>query len=372
MKNVFNLALIELTAQQIAKHYCDFDAQGFIALASEQLEQRELKDRANQICLGFKQFLPADYQEAVSALLNTLAPVDDNQDIGDLNASETGLAGWIIMPMTQFIGERGQEHLELSMEALRLLTKRFSSEFGIRYFLLAQPEASLQIMTSWLSDPCRHVRRLVSEGSRPLLPWAMQLPEFKRNPEPVITLLEQLKDDESEYVRRSVANNLNDISKDHPDLVADIAHSWLQHADKNRTKLVKHACRTLIKQGHGKTLAAFGYQDASTLDANLILSQSSVKFGDYQMLTCTLKNPEAYSHKVLLDYVIYHQKANGKLTAKVFKWKELELKAGQSVKLEKKHAFVPISTRKYYPGEHACAIQINGKELEKQSFTLLM
>lgn len=372
MKNFYNLPLIELTAKRLASNYPEFDQHGFIELAADSLENRELKDRANQICLGFKQYLPNEYKSAVNLLLSTLAPVIDDQDLDELSATEDGLAGWIIMPMTQYVGELGQHDLAFSMEALRQLTKRFTSEFGIRHYFIEQPEASLVILTEWLKDPCKHVRRLISEGTRPLLPWAMQIPEFKKNPAPVINLLEQLKDDSSEYVRRSVANNLNDIAKNHPDLVAEIATQWLQKASKNRQRLVKHACRTLIKQGHSKTLAAFGYLPADALQVSLTLSTEQVTFGEQQVLTCELTNPGSTTHKILLDYVIYHQKANGKLTPKVFKWKELELAAGESITLSKNHAFVPISTRKYYQGEHACAIQLNGSEQKPVSFSLKM
>ena len=300
MKNVYNLDLIELTAKLLATQLTSFDTAGFIKLAADDIENRELKDRANQICLGFKAFLPNDYHAAVELLLSVLAPVEEDQDISDLSASEKGLAGWIIMPMTQYVGEMGQDDLVFSMEALRQLTKRFTSEFGIRYFLIEQPETSLAILQQWTQDPCRHVRRLVSEGTRPLLPWAMQIPNFKAQPAPVIALLEQLKDDSSEYVRRSVANNLNDIAKDHPDLVADIADQWLQQADKNRQKLIKHACRTLIKQGHSKTLASFGYLPASHLDVKLSLDFTQVEFGAHQIVTCKITNPGNKPHKVLL------------------------------------------------------------------------
>lgn len=372
MKNVFNRPLIELTATLLQANYPEFDNKGFVALASDDLENRELKDRANQICVAFKHYLPKDYKTAVNLLLSVLADVQDNQDLDQLSSSEQGLSGWIIMPMTQYVGELGQDELAFSMEAMRQLTKRFSSEFGIRYLLIAQPEASLRILHSWLDDPCHHVRRLISEGTRPLLPWAMQIPEFKDKPAPVIELLNALKDDSSEYVRRSVANNLNDIAKHHPDEVAEIATIWLQGATKNRQRLVKHACRTLIKQGHSQTLAAFGYQSADSLDVSLSLSSSEVDFGDSQMLSCTIKNPANTSHKILLDYVIYHQKANGTLAPKVFKWKELELAAGQTITLTKKHAFVPITTRKYYQGEHACAVQLNGVEQSKSPFFLVI
>lgn len=370
MKNFYNLPLIELTAKLLANRYSEFNQQGFINFAANDLANRELKDRSNQIFLGFKKYLPADYRTSVELLLSTLAPVVDDQDLNELCSTEAGLAGWIVMPMTQYVGELGQDDLVFSMEALRQLTKRFTSEFGIRYFLIEQPEASMAILESWIQDPCKHVRRLVSEGTRPLLPWAMQIPEFKRHPMPVIQLLERLKNDESEYVRRSVANNLNDIAKNQPDLVADIATQWLKQANNNRQRLVKHACRTLIKKGHTQALAAFGYYSVEMLEVTLTINSAQVEFGNHQEFTCEITNPTSQSHKILLDYVIYHQKANGKLAPKVFKWKELELAAGQSVTLSKKHAFVPITTRKYYQGEHACAVQLNGVEQEAIGFYL--
>lgn len=370
MKHLFNFALIELTAEHISQHYQDFDKAGFIALASDDLDNRELKDRANQINLGFKRYLPSDYEQAVHILLNTLHPVQNNQVLEQIQPSKLGLCGWIIMPMTQFVGEQGQSHLSLSMSVLKQMTQRFSSEFGIRYFLLEQPEASLAIMETWLTDPCHHVRRLVSEGTRPLLPWAMQLPNFKHRPQPIIALLSQLKDDDSQYVRRSVANNLNDIAKHHPDLVADLAKQWLQSASNDRTRLIKHACRTLIKQGHPQALANFGYAPAEALDIQLTLSEEQVQLGEHQTLICTITNPHSISYNLLVDYLVYHKKANGKLAPKVFKWKALELAPNASIQLQKHHAFVPITTRKYYSGEHQIALQVNGKIYSNQSFTL--
>lgn len=372
MKDVFNLPLIELTAQHIASHYLDFDRKTFIAVASDDIENRELKDRANQICIALTQCLPNDYPTAVNVLLATLQPLSDNQLLDDLTSDDSGLLGWIILPMSQFVGEQGVQHLALSMTALQAMTKRFSSEFGIRYLLIKQPQACLTVLHSWLSHPCYHVRRLISEGTRPLLPWAMQLPEFKHDPTPILPLLAALKDDTSEYVRRSVANNLNDIAKNQPDLVAEIAGQWLKNADKNRQKLVKHACRTLIKQGHSETLAHFGYLPIDRLDTTLSLTSSKVEFGQKQQLTASIKNTSTTATKVLLDYVMYHQKANGKLAPKVFKWKTFELQPNQQVTLTKHHAFVAISTRKYYKGEHKVALKINGTELEPQTFDLVM
>lgn len=372
MKNVFNKALIDLTASHINRQFTDFDQTAFIELASHDLEHRELKDRANQIYLALKEYLPQNFEDAVEILLSTLLPVEDNVELDKLSSSDSGLVGWIVLPYTQYIGELGQGNLALSLDALKQLTKRFTSEFGIRYLLLSHPNETLSIIQSWCDDPCHHVRRLVSEGTRPLLPWAMQLPVFKQQPSFIIPLLTQLKNDESEYVRRSVANNLNDIAKHHPDLVADLAEKWLVGADKNTLRMVKHGCRTLIKQGHKKTLSLFGYDSPINISVSVTTAQKTVLFGESLSVAILIKNNAEQPQNILLDYVVYHQKANGKLTPKVFKWKTLVLAANEQIELTKSHVFKAISTRKYYSGSHKYAIQINGKELAEHEFNLTM
>lgn len=394
MKNLFNLSLIETTALHISANFSGFDQAGFIQVASDDIESRELKDRANQIYVALKTHLPNDYLTSLSILLNTLSPVKDNQDLTEITTDKRGVAGWMVMPFTQYVGELGQDHLVESMDALKLMTKRFTSEFGIRYLLLAYPAECLTIMDDWCEDKCHHVRRLVSEGTRPLLPWAMQLPSFKNDPTPVLPLLEKLKSDSSEYVRRSVANHLNDIAKNQLDLVADIAKRWLadsecyvdkkahKEACKNRQRLVKHACRTLIKQGHEKTLLAFGYNKPEDILVDITLSKTAINMGDTFTISVTLNNQsntqcnkqsnkqKSKPQPLLMDYVIYHQKANGRLTAKVFKWKELVIKAGETITLTKKHSIKEISTRKYYAGEHKCSVMLNGQEQAMVSFVL--
>ena len=394
MKDFYNVPLIELTAGHIKRHYADFDTTSFINIASDDIENRELKDRSNQIFLALQATLPTDFVQAISILENTLLPVADNVDLtainADKNSQNEGLAGWIIMPFTQYVGELGAKdenkpHLDKSMHVLKAMSKRFTSEFGIRFLLLAHPQECLVIMNTWLDDSCHHVRRLISEGTRPLLPWAMQLPEFKNDPHMVMPLLEQLRDDDSEYVRRSVANHLNDVAKHHPEFVADVAERWLKEkledktAGVNRTRMVKHACRTLLKQGHAKTLSVFGYLPPQDIKVDLKLANTHIKLGEQLEIQLEIENvgkSDANSeknkneHHLMLDYVIYHQKANGKLTPKVFKWKTLTLNAGQKVNLKKTHAIKPITTRKYYAGLHKVAVQVNGKELDMVEFEL--
>ena len=196
---------------------------------------------------------------------------------------------------------------------------------------------------------------------------------FVADPLPILPILDLLKDDPEDYVRRSVANNLNDIAKDHPDLVAEIATDWLAGTPGPlRCRLVRHACRTLIKNGHQPTLQALGYRPALiTLNA-LVVDQKTVPFGKSLGISAELQSVSAGPQDLIIDYVIYHRKANGQTSPKVFKWKVLQLNAGEKVTIAKSHNFRPITTRTYYPGTHALEIQANGKNLGRQEFELTM
>lgn len=370
MKNVFNREKIKFCAQALARQIVDFDVDGFYQLASHNIDQHELKERGHQVFIALKHFLPGDFEQAISVLLATLQPVADNQDLTDFTTDANDVAGWMILPYSEYAGEMGHAHHAVALDALKQMTKRFTSEFGIRSLFIAQPETTLDVVRSWLVDPCHHVRRLATEGCRPLLPWAQQIPQFKNNPASILFILEALKDDESEYVRRSVANNLNDIAKHHPELVADVVSQWSQNATKNRQRLIKHASRTLIKQGHIKTLETFGYRAPDELVVEFLIANNVVQLNDRLEMQLQLTNQSNKPFKVLLDFIIDHQKANGKLTPKVFKWKELTLAAGQSIRLEKAHHIKPINTRKYYAGEHQVAVQINGQTFAKTRFDL--
>ncbi|MDO6718897.1 DNA alkylation repair protein [Psychrosphaera sp. 1_MG-2023] len=370
MKNVFCRDKIRHCANLLALQIEGFDTDGFYQLASHNIDQHELKERGHQVFIALQQYLPENFEQAIAVLLATLQPVSDNQDLTDLTTDEHGVAGWMILPYSEYAGELGQANLPMALDALKQMTKRFTSEFGIRALFIAQPEKTLDVVRSWLVDPCHHVRRLATEGCRPLLPWAQQIPQFKANPTLIMFVLEELKDDESEYVRRSVANNLNDIAKHHPDLVADVVRQWSQNASKNRQRLIKHASRTLIKQGHIKTLETFGYRVPDDLVVELSIANDVVQLNERLEMHLQLTNKSDKALSVLLDFIIDHQKANGKLTPKVFKWKALELRAGESVKLNKAHHIKPINTRKYYKGEHQVAVQINGQIFAKTRFDL--
>ena len=347
-KNVFSEKLVRDMGTHFTKAWPAFDQAGFNAMATKGLEALELKERSEQITAAMFTFLPSDFERTAELMLVSLAPEDDC-DV-KANIDSRGIVGWAVMPMTHYVGLYGHEHFGLSMTLLKEMTKRFSSEFGIRFFLLKEPERTLSVLERWTRDPSLHVRRLVSEGTRPRLPWAMRLPAFIESPSPLIPLLESLKDDPEEYVRRSVANNLNDIAKDHPNLVASLAGTWLKNASKDRERLVWHACRTLIKQGHNKALTALGYWSPSVEVKRLTIVTPQVLFGDRLEFELVLISTLKRSQALIIDYAIHHRKANGQMTPKVFKWKSLVLDARTSHTAQRKHGIRKITTRVYYPG----------------------
>ncbi len=370
-KNEFNEKIISGMAMHFKAQWPEFDAKGFYDFAVNDLVLLELKQRSEQIMNAMIAYLPSDFEEAGKVILASLSPARDG-DIFGVTVDDEGIAGWAIMPITHYVGRQGQDDFSLSMELLKELTKRFSSEFGIRFFLLNDAQKTMCMVQEWARDSNRHVRRLASEGIRPRLPWAMQLSLFIKDPSPVIDVLEILKDDEDEYVRRSVANNLNDIAKDHPDVVADIANKWMKGASKERSKLVRHACRTLIKQGNKKVLSVFGYGPPVIKHISLDLHVPEVMMGNALQFTFSLISNSKHTQSLMIDYAVYHQKSNGKLSPKIFKWRTSFLKSGEIISILKKHSFKEITTRKYYPGLHAIEVIVNGVAVVKVDFQLLL
>ncbi|GAA0780654.1 DNA alkylation repair protein [Roseibium denhamense] len=276
-KNNLSADLVRQLGRQFAKNCATFDQTGFESQVLGSIEPLELKQRARLIADTAHQYLPMDLEERFKILKAVLHP---NTEIAfDRHSDDQGIRGWGIMPLGMIVSDWGLDGFEASFALLKEMTKRATAEFDVRPFLAKDQERALAIMAPWTEDDCVHVRRLVSEGTRPRLPWGMQLKQLVKDPAPTLPLLERLKDDPEEYVRRSVANHLNDIAKDHPDLVAGIAANWLKGADKNREKLVKHACRTLIKSGHPATLKAFGLNPPELQFEGPSLAETSICFG---------------------------------------------------------------------------------------------
>ncbi|MCL4124183.1 UNVERIFIED_CONTAM: hypothetical protein GTU68_010346 [Idotea baltica] len=287
-----------------------------------------------------------------------------------LRKNKVAKYGFEFMFYADFVEVYGLNSYETSVEAMEEITQFASCEFAVRQFIIKYPQKMLTQLLQWSKHKNEHIRRLASEGSRPRLPWAIALPDFKNNPKPILPILENLKNDESLYVRRSVANNLNDIAKDNPDVVINIAHKW--HGNNEETNwLVKHACRTLLKQGNTQLMLLFGFgsvEDIAVEEFKIITP--SVKIGDVLSFSFQLKNNAKTPLKIRLEYAIYYLKANGLLSKKVFKISEKQYSQNSTSLITKKQSFKVISTRKFYEGMHQVSVIVNGKEFEKLDFQL--
>ncbi|MGC9459203.1 DNA alkylation repair protein [Vibrio genomosp. F10] len=374
-KNIFNPQLVENLACQLKQVDNQFDDSAFVAAVNSQLESLELKQRSDLICHQLSNYLPKDFERSSEILHRVLGErIDAQAPDATISKPSTqrGVNGWAIMPLADYVSRHGMQHFDLSMKLLKEMTKRSSSEFAIRPFLNEQPDQTMLVVHQWALDEDEHVRRLASEGSRPRLPWGMRLNKFVKDPQALLPLLEKLKDDPSEYVRRSVANNLNDISKDHPDLVAQVVGGWLIGASQERKKLIKHACRSLIKSGHPATLQALGYGDVELDECLLDISAPKLMYGGSIQLSATIKSTMKHVKPLMIDYIVHHQKANGTTSPKVFKWRVVDIEPGNRLTIKKKHTIKPITTRVYYSGIHKVELQVNGKVVAQNEFELVM
>ncbi|ADB34095.1 putative DNA alkylation repair protein [Kribbella flavida DSM 17836] len=284
--------------------------------------------------------------------------------------------GWMIWPVTEAVAVRatsGTEgpQFEAGLELLAALTPRLTAEFAVRTFLAADLDRTLAVVTGWTKDPDEHVRRLASEGTRPRLPWAKQVRAILARPGVTRPVLEALRRDDSPYVRRSVANHLNDVSRSDPALAVEIAAGWLADPAPTTAQLVRHALRSLIKAGDPAALALLGFEPPGQLSVDgPTLSVADVAVGESLEFSFNARNDGAGEVRLAIDYVVHHVKANGSLAPKVFKLTTRTLAPGEAVTLGKRHSFKPISTRRYYPGEHALELQINGRPFGRATFTL--
>jgi 3-methyladenine DNA glycosylase AlkC len=260
-----------------------------------------------------------------------------------------------------FAARYGLEDFEAAMRLQHELTRRFTAEYSIRAFLEQQPERTLTRLRSWAGEDNVHVRRLVSEGTRPRLPWAPQLRAFRADPTPVLALLELLKDDPELYVRRSVANNLNDIGKDHPEILVDTCRRWAAGASRERAWIIGHALRSLVKRGHPGALAVLGFAAAPKVRvAGATLSPRRVRLGGKLHFRLDLVSTAARAQELLADFTVHFVKASGKTAPKVFKLRRLVLPAKGRLSLEGRVSFADLTTRRHYPGVHRLDLLLNG------------
>ena len=353
-KNLYNPTSLDIIATDFKSVYPAFNKKQFLSfIFNEQWNQYELKERMWHITKGLNQQLPLNFDDSSSILLAFIDHVK-------LSGRKESSIEYMFLP--DYIEKYGLDHFKTAVKAFEKITLFTSCEFAVRPFILKYPKKMMQQMVLWSTHKNHHIRRLATEGCRPRLPWAMALPSLKIDPTPILALIDNLKTDSSEYVRRSVANNLNDIAKDNPEVTILIANKWLGISTET-DKLVKHACRTLLKQGNKEVMSLFGLKNPK----DIILTQFNigtpkVLIGNYLEFGFQLQNKSKSDIILRLEYGLYYKKANGSLSKKVFKISEKNYKALSTTTLFRKQSFKIITTRKFHKGTHKLAIIINGIE----------
>ncbi|MBK1877751.1 DNA alkylation repair protein [Pelagicoccus mobilis] len=362
-KNFINAEVVRTLSKLIQEAYPEFAHKRFERNCIATLDELELKERAIHIGEELWEELPDNPTEAIDIIRQAIQPIPTLKE-------DDSFDGWMFMAINALLSAHGLEAFDASLKLLPEVTKRFTAEFGIRVFLISKPKKMLPALKRWAKDSDPHLRRLVSEGTRSRLPWGEQIPAFIEDPTPILPLLELLKDDPSEYVRRSVANNLNDISKDNPELMLDVVENWLQAPSKDRIRLVKHACRSLIKQGHPRCLKLLGYGKPKLSVEAFQVTPNKITLGEKLALSLVLQSKSSKTQDLIVDYKFHLVKANGQTAPKVFKGNNLSLPAKATKTIKKRFHLKPISTRKYYTGENTIELLINGQSLAKIPFSL--
>lgn len=352
---MFNRRFYERFADVLKSADAGFDKAGFLKLIHKDLDELSLNQRMRRTSESLKQVLPTDFRKAIQILKKAIPHTHP---------------GYTNLVFPDFVGLYGHDDFSVSMEALKYFTQFGSSEFAIREFLRRDFEKTISVMKTWAEDTNHHVRRLASEGSRPRLPWSFKLDAVVKDPSLTMPILEVLNQDQELYVRKSVANHLNDISKEHPDYMLSQINKWNKQ-NPHTAWIIKHASRTLIKKGHAGSLSVFEFEkEAKVAIRNFKVHPKRIKLGEPLHFSFDLVSQKKKTQKLVVDYVIHYRKKAGDLSPKVFKLKELELAAGQTLHLTKKQMIKDFSTRKHFKGEHLIEIQVNGQRLLRDSFVL--
>ena len=358
-KNLYNHELIRRLAFDIQAVHSPFQVKEFIKSTMEMWEDLGLKERIYKISTNLGKFLPAEYKTAIGIL-----------DKVAMNYGTWLDCSGMFLPIFVEVYGQGEEDWNISIAALERYTPYASGENAVRPFIIKHEQRMMAQMVAWSKHESEHVRRLSCEGCRPALPMAQSLPSFKIDPTPILPILEQLKDDPSVWVRKSVANNLNDISKTHPELVLKIAKEWYgknEHTDW----VVKQGCRTLLKKGNRDALALFGCDDVASIDIDgFSLGEPVVSIGEDIRFSFSVSAKQAV--KARLEYGIDYVKSGAKRSRKIFKISEISLNANETKYYAKKHSFADVSTRKHYPGTHSITLIVNGSERGTLDFDLNM
>lgn len=355
IKDVFSPALVANLAGELSRAWPPMDAEAFAADARDGLADLELKGRMLHLTAALDRHLPtawADLERTIRAAL--ASPAFD---------------GWMTVPVTYLIAERGIDAPGAALPLLADMTGRFSSEWAVRPFIARHPEAAFAWFRRWTADPDADVRRLASEGCRPRLPWAPRLAPLVADPSPVVDVLDRLVDDPSEYVRRSVANNLNDIAKDHPGLALATAARWSTEGGSGAAWVVRRGLRTLATAGDPAALALLGYDGAAAVALDdLTVAPADPAIGDAALIAVRLTAER--DTPVVVHYLVHHAGANGMRAPRAFALARRTLAAGVPTEVMRRHTFAQRSVRRLYPGRHRVEIQVNGRVLGGVDITL--
>jgi 3-methyladenine DNA glycosylase AlkC len=366
LKESVGPALVAALATRVAAVHPAFDGAAFTARLARELPPLALKERIAAVAGALRDGLPPAYPEALAILLATLgSPPQEGPSMF------TGM--WEAWPLATFVERYGLAHPAESLAAMREITQRASCEFAIRPFIELQYEQTMATLRAWARDESVHVRRLVSEGTRPRLPWGQRLRGFMADPAPVLELLELLRADPSEYVRRSVANNLNDIAKDHPERTLATLERWCADPSPTTERLARHALRGLIKAGHPRALALVGASGAPLITlTQLQIDPPTPQIGEAAVISAAIASRSDGPQRLVIDYVVHFAGARRELRRrKVFKLRVQELGPDEAVALRWTHRFRQLSTRRHYPGAHRLELQVNGVVVGAVAFELL-
>ena len=355
LKHWFDEARYRRIADDLAELHPGFDRKRFLTHTLDGLADRSLLQRLRRTSEAMRATLPEEFPK-VLAILRKLAPKFRHN--------------FVTLVLPDFVGLYGLDDFERSMDALKFFTTFGSSEFAIREFLRRDLTRTLAVMETWSRDADEHVRRLASEGCRPRLPWSFKLRELTTDPSPVGPILQNLRADPSLYVRKSVANHLNDITKDHPGWVLERIGGW-DLADERTAWIAKRALRTLIKAGDRHALGVIGAGRKAEVVAEVFsLSPERVTLGERVTLVLRLRSTAKRPQKLVVDYVVHYVKRSGETSAKVFKWKEATLAEGGTLELVKSQRIQDFTTRKHHPGKHRVEVMVNGEKMAAEAFVL--
>ncbi|MDH4274106.1 MAG: DNA alkylation repair protein [Gammaproteobacteria bacterium] len=354
LKDIYTLQLLRNVGEALRRQKNEVDVDVFVkTVVSDPWELLEIKERMKKIAVTLRAHLPDGFQQAIEILI----PVSQQ------------FSGFEYMFFPYYVELFGEHEWDAAISALERFTSGSSSEFAIRPFIIRDQKSAMAQMKKWSKSDDFHVRRLSSEGCRPRLPWAQTLPSLIENPDPIFPILDELISDEEEYVRRSVANNMNDISKDHPGLIVNYAESWYGR-NKEIDWVVKHGCRTLLKSGNAKILGLFGFDTNPKVTLEkLELNEKVIRKGGVLKFSFDISADKGFLGKLRIEYVIGFQKKNGGISDKVFKLVEGNYKSVRR-SFSKEHSFHEITTRVYHLGRHLVKIVVNGEVLASEEFEL--